>query len=118
MRRNLRCRLYQALNDNSKSDHTFQLIGCTIDFLKTWLEFQFYDGMCWENYGSWWHIDHCRPCASFDLSDPEQQKECFNFRNLTPLRADKNISKKDKIDNFQIMLQELRVKMFLKLFNN
>ena len=27
--------------------------------------------MTWENKGTW-HIDHRRPCASFDFTDPEQ----------------------------------------------
>jgi len=35
------------------------------------------------------HIDHIIPCAVFDMSDPAQQRECFNFSNLQPLwRAD------------------------------
>ena len=39
------------------------------------------------------HIDHIKPCASFDLTDPAQQKECFNYKNLQPLWAFDNISK-------------------------
>jgi len=49
--------------------------------------------MSWDNYGSYWHIDHIRPCASFDLTDPEQQKDCFDFTNLQPLEAKENIRK-------------------------
>jgi hypothetical protein len=45
--------------------------------------------MTWENI----HIDHIRPCASFDLSDPEQQKLCFNYKNLRPMLAHENLSK-------------------------
>ena len=48
---NLRNRINSALKGNSKSDHTMNLIGCSSDFLKTFLEFQFYDGMSWENQG-------------------------------------------------------------------
>ena len=32
--------------------------------------------MTWDNYGEW-HIDHIKPCASFDLTCPIQQKLCF-----------------------------------------
>ena len=116
--KNLRCRLNEALHRNSKSDHTMQLIGCTIGFLKDWLEFQFYDNMEWSNYGVHFHIDHVTPCNTFNLEDPEEQRKCFNWSNLAPLRADKNISKRDKIDPFQIMLQELKSKVFLKLMCN
>ena len=64
-------------------------------FVKKWIESQFVDGMSWDNHGEW-HIDHIRPCASFDLTDPEQQKECFNYKNLQPLWAKDNLSKGDR----------------------
>ena len=86
-----------------------------MDFLKDWLEFQFYDGMSFDNYGVYWHIDHVRPCSSFDFSDLLHQLLCFNWKNLTPLRADKNISKGGKRNMFGECLQELKVKVFLKL---
>jgi hypothetical protein len=31
--------------------------------------------------------------GSFDLSDPEQQRLCFNFSNLQPLWEHENLSK-------------------------
>lgn len=81
----------------SKSQLFFDLVGCSSDFLISWIENQFHDGMSWDNYGlKGWHIDHIRPCASFDLTDPEQQKQCFHYTNLQPLWAFDNISKKDK----------------------
>ncbi len=70
--------------------------------------------MNWENKGSLWHFDHVKPCASFNLPKPEQQKVSFDWRNLSPLRADKNIYKNDKRDLLAEMLQELKVKVYLK----
>jgi hypothetical protein len=50
--------------------------------------------MSWDNHGKHgWHIDHIRPCASFDFSDPEQQQQCFHYSNLQPLWAGDNLSK-------------------------
>jgi len=43
------------------------------------------------------HIDNFIPCAKFDLSDPEQQRECFNWMNLRIIPASENISKNVKL---------------------
>ncbi len=62
------------------------------------LEKQFKEGMTWENHGLYgWHIDHIIPCASFDLTDLEQQKKCFHYTNLQPLWAKENLIKGVKI---------------------
>jgi hypothetical protein len=92
---NLRNRIYQALKGVKKSSKTQDLLGCSIDFLKLYLEKKFQDGMNWNNYGKW-HIDHIKPCASFDLTDIEQQKICFHYTNLQPLWAIDNIKKSNK----------------------
>lgn len=80
---------------NSKSNKTLDLVGCSVDFLKLHLESQFKEDMAWSNYGKW-HIDHIKPCASFDLTDIEQQKICFHYTNLQPLWAIDNIKKSNK----------------------
>ena len=94
----LRTRLGSALkNQNAiKSDKTMELVGCTIPFLRGYLEAKFKDGMTWENHGEW-HIDHIKPCASFNLLNEEEQYECFHYKNLQPLWASENLSKGDKI---------------------
>jgi hypothetical protein len=89
---NLRRRIIEALNGNKKSAKTMELVGCSINFLRYHLETMFKPGMSWSNYGGW-HIDHIRPCASFDLADPEQQRECFNYSNLQPLWGRENSGK-------------------------
>lgn len=94
--KNMRCRMYLAIKRNTKSETTNLLLGCNIQFLKKYLEKQFTNDMSWSNYGKKWHIDHIIPCASWDLSIPEQQFMCFNYRNLRPLDGIENIKKKDK----------------------
>jgi hypothetical protein len=83
--RNIRIRLNQALKNNFKSGKTLELLGCPLTELKLYLEQQFLPEMTWENHGEIWEIDHTKPCASFDLTDIEQQKECFHYTNLQPL---------------------------------
>jgi len=91
----LRGRLRDALKGNSKSASTLELLGCTVEECKAHLEAQFKDGMTWANQGEW-HVDHIRPCASFDMSIEADQRACFHYTNLQPLWAADNISKGDK----------------------
>lgn len=91
----LRGRLWKAITRNSKKSSALTLLGCTIDELKCHLEKQFTKGMNWDNYGEW-HIDHIKPCCSFDLTDLEQQKICFHYSNLQPLWAKDNMRKNGK----------------------
>lgn len=102
----LRSRLWGALKSQGlrKSKKTMERIGCDLPFLRCWLELDFRDGMTWENYGKVWHIDHILPCASFDLSDPEQQKECFNYKNLQALPAKENLSKSASIPPIALLV--------------
>lgn len=93
----LRNRIYTVLDGRTKSAPTLKLLGCSLDELKTHLESLFLPGMSWENR-SQWHIDHKRPCASFDLTDPEQQKQCFHYTNLQPLWARDNLLKSDSYE--------------------
>ena len=95
----LRTRLWHALK-NQKADkkyRTKQLTGCELPFLKGFLEAKFTEGMSWENHGEW-HLDHIKPCCSFDLKDDEEQKKCFHYTNLQPLWAQENLSKGGKYE--------------------
>jgi hypothetical protein len=95
----LRGRFRQAVDNCYKSGSAIKLLGVPIDIFKIHIEQQFTKGMTWENYGlHGWHIDHIRPCASFDLTDPEQQKQCFHYTNLQPLWAEDNLKKSDRLD--------------------
>jgi hypothetical protein len=89
MRRILNNRLRNALKGVSKASTTMGLLGCTREQLMAHLESQFLPGMTWDNRGQW-QIDHIIPCASFDLTDPEQQRACFHYSNLRPLWAEEN----------------------------
>ncbi len=92
LKHSIRTRVYYMIKENKINSSSF-LIGCTVDHLKQHLEKQFRPGMSWENYGSYWEIDHIKPCISFDLSNPEEQKKCFHYTNLQPLTCRENRSK-------------------------
>lgn len=89
LKHNLRSRLRKAISGKDVSFSTY--IGCSIADLKRHLESQFDSQMSWNNYGlNGWEIDHVKPLASFDLTDPEQLKKACHYSNLQPLWADDN----------------------------
>lgn len=91
---NLRKRIWDALKGNSKSARTTKLIGCSINTFLSYYEKKFTEGMTWKKVMSGEiHCDHIKPCASFDLSKPEEQLKCFHYTNLQPLWAKENLSK-------------------------
>jgi len=97
----LSSRIHKAITRNGngarKAASTMELIGCTIAEVRAYLESKFLPGMTWDNCGhNGWHIDHIRPCDSFNLADPDQQRTCFHFTNLQPLLEAENISKSNR----------------------
>jgi len=108
---NMRNRIRMALKrqTSSKFNNSYELIGCSPAFLKNWIEYQFDSNMSWENYGKYWSIDHVLPCNFYNLKEKTDQLECFNWRNCRPLNILENGSKNDKIQTFQILLQEIKV---------
>lgn len=90
----LRGRIGAAIRARGTKKHatSSELIGCSIPELRRHIEGLWLEGMTWDNYGDW-HIDHIKPCAKFDLLDPEQQRACFHYSNLQPLWAIDNLKK-------------------------
>lgn len=88
----LRNRFYELVSKGWKSQSVLKLLGCSLEELKSYLEGKFREGMNWENHGQW-HIDHIKPCSSFDLSKKEEREICFNYKNLQPLWALDNLVK-------------------------
>jgi|SaaInlV_165m_DNA_1040744.scaffolds.fasta_scaffold21736_2 hypothetical protein len=96
----MRGRVGNALKNFSSrknKKHTMEYVGCSLEILKIHLENKFIEGMTWENQGEW-HIDHIKPCASFDLDIEEERHKCFHYTNLQPLWGPDNISKSDYYD--------------------
>jgi hypothetical protein len=54
--------------------------------------------MSWDNWTKdGWHIDHIKPCSSFDLSKEYEQRACFHYTNMQPLWAVDNLRKGNKL---------------------
>jgi hypothetical protein len=78
--------------------------GCNTKQLAKHLESGFTKRMSWANYGTYWHVDHILPCASFDHADEKQVAQCWHWTNLRPLEAKKNMDKRDAITEPQMSL--------------
>lgn len=116
--RSLRCsqnsRIKAAFKSigSTKTNKTIEYLGCTIEFLKQWFEYLMKDtNMSWDNYSDW-QIDHVKPCKAFNLTDEDEIKECFSWKNLQPLPKLENIKKCAKIIPELIESHKLRVKEF------
>jgi hypothetical protein len=82
---NLRGRLAQAVKNGWKSGSAIRDLGCSIEFLKQYIESKFYANMTWDNWGEVWELDHIKPLFRFDLTDREQFLIACNYKNLQPL---------------------------------
>ena len=91
------CVKKRYLPKNTSFDYE-KILGCNWEIFLKWLEFNMKPEMNWENYGSYWHIDHVYPCSLFDFSIEENRSKCFNWTNLTPLEGIENIKKSNKLD--------------------
>ena len=113
----MRNRLYKAYKAQNvmKTNKTFDLLGCSHSFFKSWIIHQLYGNMTVENYGTVWQIDHCLAVASFYLLDENDMKKCFNWVNLRPMYVKDNIIKGNKINIRLYLLQEIKAYQFIKL---
>ena len=101
----LRRRLSKWLNGYKKGLYSsLYFIDYTVEELRQHLEQQFDENMSWDNYGSYWHIDHIIPISLFDLVNDEQKRNCLCLENLRPLERIQNISKGNKVLKEYIVL--------------
>jgi hypothetical protein len=61
------------------------------ELYRAWLEVNFDDSMNWENYGTYWQIDHIVPMCLFNLNS--EKLLCFHFLNIRPVVCDNNLLK-------------------------
>ncbi len=88
-----------------KNSKTIDILGCTFEEFKQYLEQQFESWMNWNNYGKYngeysygWDIDHIIPLAS--AKTEEDILKLNHYTNLQPLDSFINrCIKKDKINN-------------------
>jgi hypothetical protein len=93
---NVRSRLnnYLKKNNITKQNKTFDIVGCSPNSLKEFIQKQFVDGMSWENRNEW-HLDHIIPLCS--AKTEEELYNLCHYTNLQPLWVKDNLTKGSKI---------------------
>lgn len=98
LKRALRRRVWDMLRKGTyqgrkKAGSAIRDLGCSPTELMEHLESQFTPEMTWENYGTYWSVDHTIPLSSFDLTNREQFLKAAHYTNLQPLTIPENASK-------------------------
>lgn len=93
---NLRSRISQFVKTKKihKDNQTLVMLGIDLQGFKKYLEEQFDETMCWENYGKW-HIDHKIPL--FYAENTEDLSKLCHYTNLQPMWGTENSSKRNKL---------------------
>ena len=90
---NIRSRLRKALKGSKRDKGILNLLGCSGDELRQYLESRFQSDMSWENYGTSWQVDHIKPLSTFNLLNTEELKIACHHSNLQPLWKEDHIKK-------------------------
>lgn len=79
-----------------KNCKTEEILDCSFESFKTYIEDQFKEDMNWENYGEW-HLDHKIP-VSWGKSESEIYK-LNHYTNFQPLWAKDNLIKGNRFES-------------------
>ena len=77
---------------NNKGTSVTKMLEFSFEELKNHLEKNFSEGMNWDNYGTYWHIDHIIPLSWFEKTE-NAAKRAWKLENLYPLKSVDNLSK-------------------------
>lgn len=73
-----------------------KLLGCSINEFVQHIENQFTDDMTWENYGTYWEIDHVIP-LNYGKPEPAEALKRLHYMNTQPMLKTTNRSKRSNI---------------------
>ena len=93
---NIRVLIRKSLQNQftTKSKKTIEILGCTFEEFKIYLESKFDDKMNWDNQGTYWHMDHIIPISSAETE--EDVYRLNHYTNFQPLYWLDNLKKGNK----------------------
>ena len=106
-----RNRIYKSLKGMTKQSSTKEILGIDIETYKKWIEWQMTPDMTWNNI----QIDHVKPICLFDITNDEELKEAFNWKNTQPLLKEVHSQKGIKFNLLDYRLQFIKAYQFIKL---
>ena len=109
--KNTRRKNHKALNGKLKSSSTRENLGIDIDLYKKWIEYQMTPDINWSNI----EIHHVKPICLFDVSEDEEIKEAFNWKNTQPLLNQDHQLKRIKFKFLDYQLQFIEAYQYLKV---
>lgn len=87
-------------------------VNISLEFFIEWFELQFDENMNWDNYGTYWEIDHVIPVSDFDIFDDIIVSKLNDWKNLRPLEITKNKQKKANVSFDTVLIHEKKVYHF------
>lgn len=96
LRRNFHKDVIRSLFSKPNKQHNcYEILNYNKEELKSHLESQFTPEMNWDNYGTYWEIDHIIPknLFNYESEQDEQFQICWSLMNLRPLSSRINQSR-------------------------
>ena len=106
-----RSRIYRSLKGMTKQSSTKDILGVDIVLHRKKLEWQFTPEMNWSNT----EVDHVKPICMFDVSEEEELKEAFSWKNTQRLIKNDHQQKGTKFVFLDCQLQFIKAYHFIKL---
>ena len=100
---NLRSLIRQSIvrNKYNKNSRTVEILGCSVENFKSYIESKWESWMTWDNYGMYdpntntWQLDHIIPVSS--AKTEEELIKLNYYTNFQPLLSIENILKSNKL---------------------
>ena len=99
LNKSMRWMIWNGLKKEKSGEGWLEFVDYSLSDLVKHLEKQFIVEMNWENYGSYWVVDHIIPRKVFNFTSPDHPdfKRCWALDNLRPLTTEDNLKKGSKL---------------------